>query len=83
MNHDEIREIARLIKSEIQPEWMTESEVAVHLRVGRKWVRDHRAELGAALIPGTKQNIRYLRAAVDRVPVTPRMMPQTTRGEDE
>lgn len=71
MTKDEIRELAALLKSAIDPEWLTESQVCQRLQVSDNWVRDNRSKLGARLVPGSKKGWRYNRGAVDSCLINP------------
>lgn len=72
MNHDDIREIARLIKSELAPEWLTESQVCERLQVSDNYVRDNRSKLGGRLLPCARGRAwRYRRDAVDAALINP------------
>lgn len=71
MTKDEIREIAALLKSAIDPEWLTESQVCQRLQVSDNWVRANRSKLNARLVPGSKKGWRYRKDSVDAMLVSP------------
>lgn len=71
MTQDEAKQVAMLILAEIQPEWLTESQVCARLQVSDNWVRANRSKIGARLIPGSKKGWRYRLSAVDAVMIDP------------
>jgi len=71
MTQDEVKQVAMFILAEIQPEWLTESQVCARLQVSDNWVRNNRSKIGGRLLPGSKKGWRYRRAAVDAVLIDP------------
>ena len=77
MTDQELTAIVAAVKTEVRRSlspWLTEAEAADYLRVSPDWIREHRKELGARVIPGKRgRSWRYHRESIDRALMSPWM----------
>jgi|GEM_PF-3318920 len=71
MTKEEIREVAALLKAELDPEWLTEAQVCARIQVSGHWIRANRSRLNARLVPGNKKGWRYRKDSVDAAMTAP------------